>query len=140
MLGRVERLMGLAAGAIGERFELVEGHAAEVVPMLRHLERHRRFIRAHRDWLYAALRGGWEPLLAAWARIDAEVAAAASGETDVGNRDLAWELVRETYRFLAPRHTPAQEWRFGGGVSGAGPTPMFRAKPARPETAPRTVW
>jgi hypothetical protein len=141
-LGRVERLMGLAAGAIRGRFELVEAHAAEAVPMLRHLERHRQFIRAHRDWLYATLRGGWEPLLAAWSRIDAEVAAAASGETDAGNRDLLWELVCETYRFLAPRHTPAQEWRFGGGIAGGGgaATPLAAAEPAKAETATRMVW
>ncbi len=131
--------MGLAVAALLQRFELVEAHAAEPVPLLRYLERHRQFIRAQRDWLYATLRGGWEPLLAAWAGIDAAEAAGGAGASD--GRDRVWEVVRETYRFLAPRYTPITEWRSGGSARAAGTaTPTPAGTPARANGAPRMVW
>jgi hypothetical protein len=64
---------------------------------LRHVESHRAFIRANRDWLYRSQRG-WDPILAEWDVIDL----ASDGPLRL--------LLDRTYHFLAPRFMPVTEW------------------------------
>lgn len=98
VLIRVRRLMQLALGGLRERFDQLDAQTGEVMGLLRNREGQRAFIRGHRDWLYCSLRG-WDPILTAW-----EEGGEASGEA-------TWQRVMQTYRFLAPRYMPVQEWR-----------------------------
>lgn len=98
LLSRVTRLTRIALGRINARFADVDGQTEVVLDALRTLEAWRTLIRQHRDWLYCSLRG-WKPILAAW---------------DLATlywSDGTWALLGRTYRFLAPRFMPMQEWQ-----------------------------
>lgn len=116
LLSRVRRLAGIAHERMRARFTEVESSTAQVLDLLRDLDTTRLTIRLHRDWLYSSLRG-WEGILLAW-----ETAAA-------GWSQETWALLRRTYRFLAPRFMPVQEWQLA--------TRSYRA-----DSAPRVpmVW
>lgn len=116
LLSRVTRLTSIALGRINARFADVDGQTEVVLDVLRTLETWRTLIRQHRDWLYCSLRG-WEPILAAW-----DLATPGwSGGT--------WGLLGRTYRFLAPRFMPMQEWQAAS-----------RFKPQDGDFGPRMVW
>ena len=76
---------------------------AQVIEVLRDLDGWGRTVRAHRDWLYSSLRA-WEGLLTAW-----------EGGGNIWSQDT-WSLLRRTYRFLAPRFMPVQEWQLTSHV------------------------
>ena len=116
LLSRVRRLAGIGHDKMRARFAELEASSTEVIPVLRDLEGWRPAIRLHRDWLYSSLRA-WEGVLTAWE------GGAAHWSPDT------WTLLRRTYRFLAPRFMPVQEWHL-----------MTRAQ--RAEDAPRVpmVW
>ena len=116
LLSRVTRLTGIAIGRISARFAELDGQTEIVLDTLRLLETRRVLIRQHRDWLYCSLRG-WEPILAAW-----EAAA-------FDWSDGTWPLLGRTYRFLAPRFMPMQEWQS-----------TIRAKLQEGDPGPRMVW
>ena len=116
MVTRVLRLSKIAAGKIHARFDELDACVHALPAALRNLGAHRPSIRLHRDWLYCSLRA-WDAILAAWEAASADWA------------DGTWSLLGRTYRFLAPRFMPVQEWRL--------------ATPARPpEDAGRTrmIW
>lgn len=115
LLSRVMRLTGIAVEKIGARFAEADGQTAIVLDALRARDAWRAAIRQHRDWLYCSLRG-WEPVLAAWER--------ATPGWSAGT----WPLLGRTYRFLAPRFMPMQEWQ------------TARAKLHDGELGPRIVW
>ncbi len=116
LLSRVTRLTSIAIGKINARFAELDGQTEIVLDTLRSLETRRVLIRQHRDWLYCSLRG-WEPILAAW-----EAAA-------FDWSDGTWPLLGRTYRFLAPRFMPMQEWQS-----------TTRAKLHEGDTGPRMIW
>lgn len=116
LLSRVTRLTSIALGRINARFADVDGQTEVVLDALRALDAWRALIRQHRDWLYCSLRG-WEPILAAW---DAAT---------LDGSDGTWALLGRTYRFLAPRFMPMQQWQ-------AAP----RSKPHDGDFGPRMVW
>ena len=100
LLSRVRRLAVIAQARIRARFTELEAQMAEVVEALRDLDARNQVIRMHRDWLYSSLRA-WEGVLLAW-------------ETGgIGRSDGTVALLQRTYRFLAPRFMPTQEWRAG---------------------------
>lgn len=103
LLSRVKRLTGIAIDKLNARFAELDRQTEVVVDTLRLLDTRREIIRQHRDWLYCSLRG-WEPILAAWE--------AASFEWSDG----IWPLLGRTYRFLAPRFMPMQEWQLANRV------------------------
>lgn len=115
LLSRVTRLTSIAVEKIGARFADVDAQTANVLDVLQALDAWRAVIRQHRDWLYCSLRG-WEPILAAW-----ELATP-------GWSAATWPLLGRTYRFLAPRFMPVQEWQ------------TARAKRHSEELGPRMVW
>ncbi len=115
LLSRVMRLTDIAVEKIGAHFADVDGQTATVLDALRTLEAWRAAIRQHRDWLHCSLRG-WEPILAAW-----ELATP-------GWSAATWPLLGRTYRFLAPRFMPMQEWQ------------TVRPKLHDGEVGPRMVW
>ena len=98
LLSRVKRLTSIAIERISAHFTDLDCQTDVVLDTLRLLEIRRGVIRQHRDWLYCSLRG-WEPILAAWE--------AASFDWSEGT----WPLLGRTYRFLAPRFMPMQEWQ-----------------------------
>ena len=98
LLSRVKRLTSIAIGRINARFAELDRQTEVVLDTLRLLNIRRGIIRQHRDWLYCSLRG-WEPILAAWE--------AASFDWSDGS----WPLLGRTYRFLALRFMPMQEWQ-----------------------------
>ncbi len=116
LLSRVRRLAGIAHERMRARFAEVEALTGQVLDLLRDLDARRRTIQLHRDWLYSSLRG-WEGVLLAW-----ETAGA-------GWSQETWALLRRTYRFLAPRFMPVQEWQLA-------------TRPHRADAAPRVpmVW
>ena len=116
LLSRVKRLTGIAIDRITARFAELDLQTEVVLDALRLLDVRRGIIRQHRDWLYCSLRG-WEPILAAWE--------AASVEWSDGT----WPLLGRTYRFLAPRFMPMQEWQLAN-----------RAKLQDPASITRMVW
>ncbi len=103
LLSRVKRLTGIAIAKLNARFAELDRQTEVVVDRLRLLDTRREIIRQHRDWLYCSLRG-WEPILAAWE--------AASFDWSDGT----WPLLGRTYRFLAPRFMPMQEWQLANRV------------------------
>lgn len=96
-LSRVRQLGGEALKQIRHRFEEQDAQIGEVMAALRHIESHRSFIRANRDWLYCSQRA-WEPLLLDWDAAEA-----------VPSESIRTLLAR-TYHFLAPRFMPTTEW------------------------------
>ncbi len=115
LLSRVMRLTSIGLERISARFDEVDGQTETVLDALRALEAWRAPIRRHRDWLYCSLRG-WEPILAAWELATPDWPGAAS------------PLLGRTYRFLAPRFMPMQEWQ------------AARTKLHGGETGSRMVW
>ena len=116
LLSRVRRLTVIAQARMCARFTEVEVLSAPVLDLLRDLKVRRVMIQLHRDWLYSSLRA-WEGILLAW------------GTTGAGWSHETWELLRRTYRFLAPRFMPVQEWQLAN-------------RPHRADAAPRApmVW
>ena len=103
LLSRVRRLAGIAYNRLRARFHELESCTAQVIEVLRDLDGWGRAVHAHRDWLYSSLRA-WEGLLTAW-----------EGGGSVWSQDT-WNLLRRTYRFLAPRFMPVQEWHLANHV------------------------
>lgn len=98
LLSRVQRLTDIALGRLEARFAELDALTEFVLDLLRELDIRQLSIRRHRDWLYSSLRA-WEPILAAWE--------AAGVDWSEGT----WPLLGRTYRFLAPRFMPVQEWQ-----------------------------
>ncbi len=98
LLSRVRRLAAIAYDRMRARFAELEACTARVIEVLRDLDGWRRVVRLHRDWLYGSLRA-WEGILVAW-----------EGGGTAWSQDT-WGLLRRTYRFLAPRFMPVQEWQ-----------------------------
>ena len=116
LLSRVRRLTGIAAAKIEARFAALEAESEAVLDLLRLLDDRRPALRKHRDWLYCSLRG-WEPILSSWD--------VASSRWSNGT----WALLSRTYRFLAPRFMPVQEWQSSS-----------RPKVGSDTTGERMVW
>lgn len=116
LLSRVRRLGSIAITKIEGRFADLDQQMEIVLDTLEHLELRRVIIREQRDWLYCSLRA-WEPILAAWE---------AAG---IDWSDRTWPLLGRTYRFLAPRFMPMQEWQL-----------TTRAKLTEGDLGSRMVW
>lgn len=98
LLSRVRRLAGIAHGRMQARFAKAGECSAQVIELLQDLDARREAVRQHRDWLYCSLRA-WESILVGW-------------ESSAGGWSQdTWTLLRRTYRFLAPRFMPVQEWQ-----------------------------
>lgn len=116
LLSRVIRLTSIALERINARFAGVEGQTEAVLEVLQASDAWCALIRLHRDWLHCSLRG-WGPILAAW-----DVA-------KPGWSEGTWALLSRTYRFLAPRFMPMQEWQT-----------TARPKLHGDDLGPRIVW
>ena len=112
MITQVRRLSTAALEQITKRFDELDTHSHEVLTALRNIDSQRNLIRSNRDGLYRLSRA-WEPILQDWE----------------ASRELTWaalwQLIDRTYRFLAPRYMPVQEWQaFVAGYRHTRPKPM----------------
>ncbi|MFN4088871.1 MAG: hypothetical protein ACK4QW_07475 [Alphaproteobacteria bacterium] len=97
----VRRLMTVAVKRLRHQFEQIDAQTGEVVGMLKNPRAQEAYIRAKRDDLYCRMVA-WREQLDRWERCDGK-----PSDTNVA-------LLRETYRFLAPRFMPAQKWVLAG--------------------------
>lgn len=114
LLSRVRRLAGIAYKKLRGRFHELDACTADVMEVLRDVDGWTGAVRIHRDWLYSSLRA-WEDILTAW-----------EGGGNVWSQNT-WNLLRRTYRFLAPRFMPVQDWqisRHGHNLDAALREPM----------------
>jgi len=114
LIKRVRRLAGIGLDRISARFDALNEQVADLLGLLLNIDTRRPVIHRHRDWLHCSLRA-WEGILTAWD----SASAAWSGST--------LPLLNRTYRFLAPRFMPMQEWLLSGRARSqdeAAPTQM----------------
>lgn len=93
----VRRLMTVAVKRLTNLFEQIDAQTGEIMGMLKNPKAQEGYIRGKRDELYCRMVA-WRDILAKWDKCD--------GKPSEGNV----ALLRETYRFLAPRFMPAQQW------------------------------
>jgi len=93
----VVRLIRIAVQEFGEIFKEFDEQNKEILSMLTNIDWQIRCIKKTRDNLYRRLLA-WDDILEAWRM--AEVRQSSPNE----------RLLRETYRFLAPRFMPVDEW------------------------------
>ena len=97
LISRVRRLSAIALNILRSRFDDIEGHTGDTLALFKEIATRRVVIQVQRDWLYNSLRA-WENTLGEWKSVDARW-----GES-------TWPLLGRTYRFLAPRFMPMQDW------------------------------
>ena len=93
----VRRLMTVAVKRLTNLFEQIDAQTGEIMGMLKNPKAQEGYIRTKRDELYCRMVA-WRDILAKWDKCDSKPT-----EGNVA-------LLRETYRFLAPRFMPAQQW------------------------------
>jgi len=93
----VIRLMVFALDELMAQFETVDAQTGEIMSALKNLDTVRTYLRQHRDELRVRLLA-WEDILLKWRDHAIKV-----------NRATE-DLISETYRFLAPRYMPVDEW------------------------------
>lgn len=91
------RLFNLAVEDFDRAFETVDAQTGEIMAALRNLDTVKSYLHKHRDDLRVRLVV-WEDLLLAW--LDHSMKPGRSLE----------DLMAATYRFLAPRYMPVDEW------------------------------
>lgn len=94
----VARLMSIALKALQTAFEEVDAQTGEILSVLKNPAQQIQYIRKTRDDLFCRLFA-WADILARWASVPPT-----REESNV-------TLLRDTYRFLAPRYMPAVEWQ-----------------------------
>jgi hypothetical protein len=93
----VARLFGIARDRLSASFAEVDGQTGEIMSVLRKPEQQVSYIRKMRDTLFCSL-AAWSDMIPRWNAVPMK-----RDESTVA-------LLRETYRFLAPRYMPAVEW------------------------------
>ena len=93
----VSRLITLAGKSFGDAFDQLDAQTGEVVAVLKNIESQRQFIRDTRNDLFRRLRA-WSDIIVSWQ------------ELKVVRSRVAEDLLRDTYRFLAPRFMKVDEW------------------------------
>jgi hypothetical protein len=98
MITQVRRLAEIALKQIAARFERLDADSRDIMIALHNVDSQRNMIRSSRDGLYRTSRA-WEPILVSW-----------EGVAELDYPGL-WHLIERSYRFLAPRYMPVQEWQ-----------------------------
>lgn len=98
LLTPVTRLVIIAKDEFEMKFEEIDGQTGEIISVLKNIDAQRAFIRQSRDSLYKRLMA-WDDLLDSW-----------RNEQPMKSKTIE-ELVRQTYRFLAPRFMRQDEWQ-----------------------------
>lgn len=106
----VVRLMDKAIQEFGAVFRRIDQQTAQILTSLREVDEHCAFLGRERNDLYRRLRV-WEDMFKLWSPVD---------DADL---DSVAELLRGTYRFLAPRYMETHEW-----ILATRPTPRDTTK------------
>lgn len=93
----IRRLLGIALADLQENFDEIDAQTGEILAVLKNIVTQKKFIRTARDDLHRRL-WAWEDLMEQWGMITIR----RSRETE--------NVLDETYRFLAQRFLPSQEW------------------------------
>lgn len=104
---RVLALNGTAVSELQERFDALDLQIDNIIGLLENPENHIDFFRTSRNTMHR-MRLGWQELLDKWDNVDT---------TDP---TMTWEVVLETYQFLAKRFLPFTEWPSFSALRGAG--------------------
>ena len=94
----VSRLVVIARDEFELKFDEIDAQTGEIIGVLKNLEAQKIYIRESRDEIYKRLMA-WDELLASWRK------------EEVSKSKSVIELIRETYRLLAPRFMRADEWK-----------------------------
>ncbi len=78
-------------------FDEVDAQTGEIIAVLKNLGAQKRYIRKSRNKLHTRLMP-WDEIIAHWQGVQ------------IRNADAVMTLLRELYRFLAPRFMPVDEW------------------------------
>ncbi len=101
----VAKLIAIAVDEFGEEFDMADGQTGEIISVLKNITAQKEFIRGTRNSVYKRLVA-WGDLLKGWERETGSLTATAP------------DLLRETYRFLAPRFMQADDWLLASQVQG----------------------
>ncbi len=101
----VAKLISKAVKEFREEFDTADGQTGEIISVLKNIVSQKEYIRGVRDSLYRRMVA-WDDLLRGWDRQSGRI------ESDTP------DLLRATYRFLAPRYMEADNWLLAGQVQG----------------------
>lgn len=97
IIDSVARLAQVALDDYQNLLDQVDAQTGEIMSVLKNIDMQVDFIRGIRDELFRKLNA-WGDILTSWQG------------TDIRHSHENEELLRETYRFLAPRYMPVDEW------------------------------
>lgn len=101
----VAKLISVAVNEFGEEFDMSDGQTGEIIAVLKNVAAQKEFIRGTRNSVYRRLVA-WDTLLRAWEKESGQYTATIP------------DLLRETYRFLAPRYMQTDDWLLTGKSQG----------------------
>jgi len=101
----VAKLISKAVHEFHGEFETADGQTGEIISVLKNIVSQKEYIRGVRDSLYRRMVA-WDDLLRGWDRQSGRIGS-----------DTA-DLLRATYRFLAPRYMEADTWLLASQVQG----------------------
>ena len=93
----VAQLLNIAMTEFHDAFELLDCQTGEIMAVLNHLDTQTKFIRENRDELHQKLVD-WDEMIEMW------------GPARVIANDDSVNLLKHTYRFLAPRFMQVDQW------------------------------
>jgi hypothetical protein len=94
---RVIKMTGTSVDDMEGRFGKIDEICHDIIALLREPEVRIAFVRENRDALYRT-QLGWEPILEQWDHVDED------------DEVLLWQVVANTYQFLARRYLAVTEW------------------------------
>lgn len=97
LLDPVARLMTTAAKQFRDEFDEIDAQTGEIIALLKNIDSQLVYIREKRNDLHKRLMA-WDETLDAW------------DEAKIEDCEATLRLLRETYRFLAPRFMAVDEW------------------------------
>ena len=95
---RVARLMKVAVDSFEDTFSQTDANTGEIMAVLKNIDAQVTYIRKARDLLYRQLMA-WEEIFEMWQRQEPQ------------RSPKVPDILRETYRFLAPRYMPVDDWK-----------------------------
>ena len=101
----VTKLLAIAIQEFGEEFDMADGQTGEIISVLKNIAAQKEFIRGVRNSVYRRLVA-WDHMLRGWEREPGRLT------------ETAPDLLRETYRFLAPRYMQTDDWLLASQVQG----------------------
>ncbi len=109
LIAPVARMMVTAIARFSSDFKEIDARTDKVIALLKNIDSQVSYIRERRNDLHRRLLA-WTEILAAW------------DHSEIAQSDTRVRLLRETYRFLAPRFMPVDEWTLRSKLQVSGDT------------------